>query len=638
MRHFKLSKIRIQNLRSILDQTIDLDNYTAFVGPNGAGKSTILFALNVFFQEAQAGSTSAKDLSVEDFFNQDVTNKIKITLTFTDLSAAFAEDLKEYVRHGQLSVSTVASYSRRTNKVILVQQGSRLVMKDFAKFFEAKSNGEKAEVKWTIYRELREKFPALPETKNLDTAEANLRAYEEANPELCSDIESEDQFYGISKGKNRLAKFVQWIYVPAVKEASSEEVEGKDNALTKLLARTVRSKFSFIQMLNGIRSRAEDEYLAMIAENGEALKDLEAQIDKQLKAFAHPDVSLELRWNDNLEKQINVAEPIANARASEFGMEAHLFGRSGHGLQRSYLLAILQVLASSEENDGPTLLLGIEEAELYQHPTQARFLANVLQTLGEDGSQVLVTTHSPYFVSGEAFERVRLVQRSGPRNSCSVRRATILEVTERLKEADFTEPVRPPHVLAKVSSELRKGLNEMFFCRKLVLVEGQEDVAFLETYTLLKGLSDEFQRQGILILPVGGKENILRPFAIAECLKLPAIIMHDLDTDKSKEDDVKKHKLLNENIQKITRQPRIDPWPAEHLFGPNLIAWSKNIEKAFKDDLGDERLSAIEKKYPLGENVRSKTLEWVSHYVSAAVAEGYDLPSIERSCTLILEF
>ena len=57
-----------------------------------------------------------------------------------------------------------------------------------------------------------------------------LRDFEAARPEECELIPSEDQFYGFSRGANRLAKHVQWVYVPAVKEATSEQVEARNSA------------------------------------------------------------------------------------------------------------------------------------------------------------------------------------------------------------------------------------------------------------------------------------------------------------------------------------------------------------------------------------------------------------------------
>ncbi len=57
----KIKSVRIQNLRSIKDQTIGLSDYTCLVGANGAGKSTILCALNIFFRETENSATSLSD-------------------------------------------------------------------------------------------------------------------------------------------------------------------------------------------------------------------------------------------------------------------------------------------------------------------------------------------------------------------------------------------------------------------------------------------------------------------------------------------------------------------------------------------------------------------------------------------------
>jgi hypothetical protein len=63
-------------------------------------------------------------------------------------------------------------------------------------------------------------------------------------PEQCVPIESEDQFYGVSRGKNKLDKYIQWVFIPAVKDAASEQLEARNTALGRLLERTVRSKVS----------------------------------------------------------------------------------------------------------------------------------------------------------------------------------------------------------------------------------------------------------------------------------------------------------------------------------------------------------------------------------------------------------
>jgi predicted ATP-dependent endonuclease of OLD family len=105
----------------------------------------------------------------------------------------------------------------------------------------------------------------------------------------------------------------------------------------------------------------------------------------------------------------------------------------GHGLQRSYLLALLQELAGSEAVDAPTLILGCEEPELYQHPPQARHLADVFIELATGNNQILVTTHSPLFVSGDGFENTRLVRRPNNNAGSQVKALTF----QNLESTDF---------------------------------------------------------------------------------------------------------------------------------------------------------------------------------------------------------
>jgi len=91
-----------------------------------------------------------------------------------------------------------------------------------------------------------------------------LRDYEAGRPDECELIQSEDQFYGFSKGANRLAKHIQWVYVPAVKDATSEQVEARNSALGKLLARTVRSKTNFDETVKELRDDIQKQYQALL--------------------------------------------------------------------------------------------------------------------------------------------------------------------------------------------------------------------------------------------------------------------------------------------------------------------------------------------------------------------------------------
>ena len=76
------------------------------------------------------------------------------------------------------------------------------------------------------YNEIRKAVPALPASGSKPQMISALRDYEEKHPERCKLLLDSNQFYGWSKGANLLRKYIQWIYIPAVKDVSTEQDEG----------------------------------------------------------------------------------------------------------------------------------------------------------------------------------------------------------------------------------------------------------------------------------------------------------------------------------------------------------------------------------------------------------------------------
>jgi putative ATP-dependent endonuclease of OLD family len=410
----KIKSVRIRNFRGFQDETITFDGCTCLVGPNGAGKSTVLSALNVFFQEA-SGGTDVAALTAEDFHGGDTTAPVQITVTFDQISAAAQNDLAHYVRHGELVLTSIATFDAGSNKAPVIQLGERLVFKQFAPFFEDEKN------KITV-EPLRERFlqvisgvPDFPDVGKKPTKAVMieaLRTFEEARPEICESQRSTDHFYGVGRVRGKLEPYVQWVYLPAVKDASTEAEEAGNTALGKLLQRTVRQKVNFDEALEELRARTRTEYDALLQEQQSTLQEISESLAKRLAVFAHPDASLMVEWLQGSEKSVSINDPRATIKAQEGAFKGSMT-RFGHGLQRSFLLAILQELASvetataGESNvEKPTLILGCEEPELYQHPPQARHLSGVLRALASLGNQIILTTHSAYFVSGEEFEEI----------------------------------------------------------------------------------------------------------------------------------------------------------------------------------------------------------------------------------------
>jgi predicted ATPase len=635
----KIKSVRIRNFRSIKDQTVELEGYTCFVGANGSGKSNVLHALNVFFGESEIPGLDTRSLGEEDFHNKNTAEPVEITITFSDLSPEAKQDLAHYVRHGQLVVSVEARFDPASGKAEVRQYGRRMVIKDFAPFFEAEKAGKKVAELKDLYNEMRAKYPELDPPGTKEAMIQALRSYEEKHPELCEELLSGDEFYGVAKGKNHLEKYIQWVYVPAVKDASSEQAEARASALGKLLARTVRSKVNFKDPLDTIRKETQQQYSKLLADSQQQLSEISTALANRLQQWAHQDATLRLKWHQDPEKAVRVDEPFAQAILGEAGFEGELT-RFGHGLQRSFILALLQELSGGDVETGPRLILACEEPELHQHPPQARHLYNVLVRLSEQNSQILVATHSPYFVSGEAFENVRMVRKVN--GASSITRTTHQEVAVQVAKVQGQQPAKATGQLAKIHQALRPGLSEMFFASRIVFVEGLEDTAYLTTYLHLLDLWDEFRRLGCHIIPTDGKSEMLQPLAVANCLKIPTFVVLDSDGDKpDKNGSKEKHRKDNCAILQLCGVKNPDPFPADTFWGDRVVMWRSDIGRTVEEEIGkedwDKYRSEADSKYGHAGNLRKNMLH-IASSLQVAWEAGKKSASLEGACKKIMEF
>lgn len=634
----KLEKVRVKNLRSFADVTVPFNDYTCLVGPNGSGKSTILCALNVFFRETENSSTDLSQLEREDFHQKNTTQPIEITVTFKDLSLEAQGDFSNYYRQGKLIISAIATFSEGTGKAEVKQYGQRLAMPAFKEFFQAVGDNKKVADLKVLYAGIQKTFSNLPPVGTKDAMIEALRKYETEHPDQCELIRSEDQFYGVSKGANRLAQYIQWVYVPAVKDAATEQLEARDTALGKLLARTVRAKTNFEEAVRVLRTEMQEQYQKLLDTNQDVLKDLSVSLRTRLTEWAHPEATVKLEWRQDPEKSVRVEEPLAKIIAGEGSFEGEL-PRFGHGLQRSYILALLHELASSDDTTTPRLILGCEEPELYQHPPQARHLATVLQDLSKANSQVIVSTHSPLFVSGDGFEDVRMVRKDAVNKRSTVMHMAYNDIADAIAAATGDKPSKPHGVLAKIHQALQPSLNEMFFASRLVLVEGLEDVAYISAYLHLLNKWEQYRRNGCHIVPANGKSELLRPVVIAKHVHIPTFVVFDSDADDEHQGNRAKHEKDNKALLALMGKTNEDPLPATTLWGPGFVMWRSNIGAIVKEEIGAAEWSAFQaeadKQYGHDGKLRKNTLH-IGSCLAQAWDSGKKSPSLEQLCNEIL--
>lgn len=634
----KIKTIRLENFRSFEDDTIILNRYSCFVGPNGAGKSNVLAALNVFFQERVASATDISNLTDEDYFGKNTNSPIRITVTFDELRPEAQTALAAYVRQNELVVTAEAVFDQAAGIGQVRHFGHRLGMEAFRPFFDADKAGAKAGALATIYDALRGQFGELPNPRSKDDKAEALRQYEAAHPDRCVLIPSADDFYGVNS-TGKLAAFVQWVFVPAVKDAAEEGKEAKNTALGKLIARAVRTRTNFDAELEALKTDTLSKYRELLERNQASLTELAQALQRRLEAWAHPDVRLGMEWLSDPAKSVVLQQPVAGIKTGEGDFLGSL-ARMGHGLQRSYLLALLQELAGSEAPNAPTLILGCEEPELYQHPPQARHLADVFGELSAGNNQILVTTHSPLFVSGDGFENTRLVRRPNNNASSQVKALTFQSLCARIRGAlGEDQDRRIEGLIAKIHQALRPGIAEMFFARAPVLVEGLEDVSYITTELHLSGQWSEFRRLGCHLIPVNGKDKLIQPLAIAVELGLPVFIVFDADSDTQRQDHRIKHERDNRALIALLGAAH-PPFPAASVVAVNHAIWQTNLGNAVKADFGAnyERLTNASRVSYAHEGGLEKHDLFIAEWVTAGRSEGLASPTLQRLCNAILTF
>jgi putative ATP-dependent endonuclease of the OLD family len=638
----KLKKLRIENFRSFGDQTIYFDDYTCFVGRNGAGKSTILTALNVFFRETVDASTELLRLCEEDFHGGDLTKAIRITATFIDLEIDAQKDFAAYFRSGELSIAAVAEWQGGGAEV--KQFGNRLGMEDFRKYFEQDKAGEKVDVLKGTYKELRVKYADLPDEKVKAQMADALQQYEAAHLELCAEIPSEDQFYGVSRGANRLEKYLQWVYIPAVKDATAEQEHSKTSALSRLLQRRVYSQLKLDGPIGEIKAQASQKYSELLTANKVPLNQVSESLNKRFQRWAHPRAAVNLSWAQP-PNVVSITSPTAEMKATE-GLFTGDLARFGHGLQRSFIFALLEELAE-HSTTGPLLILGCEEPELYQHPPQARYMGSVLERLSADHAQVCVCTHSPYFVSGRGFEAIRAVQK-GSSGAARVKQSTFDEVSSILATADGKAPIRVGGMKAKIEQELHGQMNELFFAQVPVLVEGLEDIAFISTYMELFEFMDEFRSLGGHFVRCEGKSHLVQAVAICKSLDLHCFLVFDADGDTPADTPEKStgkrqmHERDNTTLLKLVGNASFDPFPSDIFVDQSLTVWPTKIGDVVRDEIGRDFWLKCEQIVRKSDENHSGDMEKNSLFIAHVILEAWKAEvfsaSMHALCVRILAY
>lgn len=593
-----IKEIHVKNFRSILSESLPCDCLTALVGRNGTGKSSFLQALEMFYDP------SAKAVT-EDFYAEDTSQDVEIAVTFSDLTPEEKGFFSAYVDNDTLTVVRV--FSLAPGKKSGTYHGMRLQNPDFS---DVRSAGGKKDIT-AKYDELRgtDKYSSLPAVRSADQALEALGQWETEHQEACSRLRDDGQFFGFTEvGQGYLGRHTRFIRVPAVRDASDDATEKRGSCITEIMDLVVRSVLATRKDITTFKEETKAKYKEILDPSKlTELTTLQTQVTNTLKQYA-PDASVSLRWADLAD--INIPMPAAEVKLMEDGYESAVL-RTGHGLQRAFILTMLQHLIAAreiekatEEDSGskeaipapeephlPNLILTIEEPELYQHPSRQRHMASILLQLAQGSipgvarkTQVIYSTHAPLFVGLDRFDQIRLLRKddgeSGNPKVTNVAKAELGAVAEEIwnasgqKSPKYTAETLWPRLQAVMSP----WVNEGFFADVVVLVEGEDDRAAI--LGVAKCMGHDFDSAGIAVVPCMGKNNLDRPLVIFRQLGIPIYVLWDSDHG---EQDAKSE--TNRYLLRLVGQTE-DDWPS--AIEDQYACFKTKLEVVLSEEIGKD--------------------------------------------------
>ena len=225
------------------------------------------------------------------------------------------------------------------------------------------------------------------------------------------------------------------------------------------------------------------------------------------------------------------------------------------GLYRTLLFELFRALAT-ESKKIETSIIGntmifFEEPELYLHPQAEKELYDCFIALSKLGVQLYISTHSSNFISLKHYKSICII-----RNSNNGSRA--FQFKGRLFSGDEVK-------YFNMNYWINPDRSELFFAKKVILVEGQTDKIVLGYLSKKLGI----YQYDYSILECGSKSIIPQFIKLLNAFKLPYIAVYDKDNHFWRTElEIENSNIKNHSIQKSIN----------YDFG-NFIEFDNDIEE-----------------------------------------------------------
>ncbi len=460
-------------------------DFLSIVGQNNSSKSSILEALDLALSGERA-------VQADEFHNHNLDNPIEVELEFSELS-----DADRKLR----AVSSHIFNNTYTVKKVWKKPGSRperFVREPNYEYEDFPADGKREDylsnVKWqkavNIY-ESESKTLFKPLKKSQDelkriARENNLNAARQASkPVWNEDTAKEDDWkrsneeYKPNPGgwaSNLASAIPRTIYIPAIQQTNEiSDPAKKQSAIRKILIEIFENRLNQTNEMARLKSALAD--MARLFEDdqrGAIVSEIERGISQEVQRIIDIEAKLSL-------VPASIKELCTDLIGrTELRLRDRSFGPStrpehqGHGAQRALVLCLLQILAEQmyqrDLTHQSSLLLLVEEPEIYLHPEMCRRMRDTLLTIAQNGrAQVICTTHSPIFLDlADRHDGIVILRRQ----------ASKLELVQKSEDVFGLKKEQKDRLRMLMSFD--PTVNEIFFSEEVCLVEGETEIASIE--------------------------------------------------------------------------------------------------------------------------------------------------------------
>lgn len=550
----KIKKVKIHNWRSIKDIDISFENLMIFIGGNNHGKSNILSSILFFF-----GSITCTDLD----YNKGC-EELFVEITFSNLDDHDKVQFSKYLTiDNEITVRKVIRKGESFEYHGYTQIPTEVWLKE-----ENISNYTNREA--IVTTPLNSFVPSTGRLTKEIIKQAQESYIEQNAESLTFSYELEvTNFLGLKSVAQGI--FGDVFFIPAVKNATDEFSVKSKSVFNQLLTNVINDMSATNSEYMEVKDKVKEltQSLNKTAADG-TINAIRPQQISRLEEILESELS---SWNTKIDIEITPpdVDEVLRLGTSVWindGVSTDI-NRKGNGLQRSLIFALIKAWAkvsqeqreidisadeSSQRKASKSTYFIFEEPELYLHPQAQRELYSSLKDLSENSNQVLITTHSSSFIDLNLYKSICVICKDNVADGTKHLQCTqdIFTSLDDKKKFNMTYWINPDR-------------GELFFAKKVILVEGQTDK------TVISYLSKQIGcfRYDCTLIDCGSKDNMPLYIHLLNNFKLPYIVVYDKDHQSYKNENA----IASADMSTTAINTRID-----HTYG-QVIVLDNDIEE-----------------------------------------------------------